>query len=171
MWESCKYQPPTRAWDQRLISEPVGAFGNGGGEGDNVFGTARPDLERVSSRAACAAAAVPAAMGPNVIGLGIPPLAVMGGLSDHHWVPRHLYSWSPMRPMYPYPAQRLAEEHRNHLLGDARQWRLAHVPGPTARRRATWWPLRSGADGLVTVGWCPTSSPRNSGYFAQPRAP
>jgi hypothetical protein len=72
--------------------------------------------------------------------------------------------------MYPYLAQRLAEEHRNHLLGDARQWRFAHVPGPKGRRRATLW-LRSGSDGLVTVSWCPTSSPRNFGQFAQPMVP
>jgi hypothetical protein len=68
----------------------------------------------------------------------------MGGLSDHHWVShtsRHLETHVPVSR--PTPRRR----NRNDMLRDAQQWRLAHVPGPKARRgphvaSALWrrWP-------------------------------
>jgi hypothetical protein len=102
-------------------------------------------------RAACAAAAVRATTEPNVIGSGTPNFRDRRPLSDHHWVPKQFHHWSP--PLHPYLAQRVAQEHRNDLLRDVQQWRLANVPGPKAQRRATWWPQRSGAGAnrLVTV--------------------
>jgi hypothetical protein len=94
-------------------------------------------------------------------------LAVMGACPITIEFPTHLGPWRPMRPMYPYLAQR-SPKNTATTCGATQN----SVVSPTCQERklgaGLTWPLRSGADGLVTVGWCPTSNPRNFGQFAQP---